>query len=156
MNNHQKLYQLYHQLNKAQQNLFNLMYGSIDTIKEEKIDWAIKQCERTLEKRVEKRDQKIDQIISTPIISQLPNIKVNGQPREQEYTKDGKIPEPGDLFYYQSQYSTEPLEGQVQRVHNGSIVSANGVPYDFKQITIKSKSELREEKLNEILTKNSN
>ena len=29
MNKYQKLYQLYHQLNKAQQNLFNLMYGSI-------------------------------------------------------------------------------------------------------------------------------
>jgi len=151
MNKSEKLYQLYHQLNKAQQNLFNLMYGSIDTIKEEKIDWAIKQCERTVKKNVEKRDQKIEQIISTPIISQLPNIKVNGQPREQEYTKDGKIPEPGDLFYYHSQYSDKPLEGQVKRVHNGSIVSINGVPYDFKQITIKSKSELREEKLNEIL-----
>ena len=150
MNNHQKLYQLYHQLNKAQQNLFNLMYGSIDTIKEEKIDWAIKQCERTVEKNVEKRDQKIEKIISTPIISQLPNITISKEPREQEYTQDGKIPEPGDLFYYQSQYSDKPLEGQVQRVHNGSIVSINGVPYDFKQITIKSKSELREEKINKL------
>jgi hypothetical protein len=156
MNKSEKLYQLYHQLNKAQQNLFNLMYGSIDTIKEEKIDWVIKQCERTVKKNVEKRDQKIEQIISTPIISQLPNIKVNGQPREQEYTKDGKIPEPGDLFYYQSQYSDQPLEGQVQRVHNGSIFSANGVPYDFKQITIKSKAEFREEKLNEILNGKNN
>ena len=150
MTKSEKLYQLYHQLNKAQQSLFNMMYGSIDTIKEEKIDWAIKQCERTLEKRVEKRDQKIDQIISTPIISQLPNIKVNGQPREQEYTQDGKIPEPGDLFYYHSQYSDKPLEGQVKIVHNGSIVSINGVPYDFKQITIKSKSELREEQINKL------
>lgn len=150
MNKSEKLYQLYHQLNKTQQNLFNLMYGSIDTIKEEKIDWAIKQCERTVQKNVEKRDQKIEQIISTPIISQLPNIKVNGQPREQEYTKDGKIPEPGDTFYYHSQYSDEPVKGQVQRVHNGSIVSANNVPYDFKQITIKSKSELREEQINKL------
>ena len=150
MNNYQKLYQLYHQLNKAQQNLFNLMYGSIDTIKEEKIDWAIKQCERTLEKNVEKRDQKIEQIISTHIISQLPNITISKEPREQEYTIDGKIPEPGDLFYYHSQYSDKPLEGQVKIVHNGSIVSTNGVPYDFKQITIKSKSELREEKINKL------
>ena len=150
MNNHQKLYQLYHQLNKTQQSLFNLMYGSIDTIKEWKIDWAIKQCERTVEKNVEKRDQKIEQIISTHIISQLPNITISKEPREQEYTQDGKIPEPGDLFYYQSQYSDKPLEGQVQRVHNGSIVSINGVPYDFKQITIKSKSELREEKINKL------
>jgi hypothetical protein len=151
MDKNHKLYQLYHQLNKAQQNLFNLMYGSIDTIKEEKIEWAIKQCERTLEKNVEKRDKKIDQIILPPLLSQLPNVKVNSQPREQEYTKDGKIPVPGDTFYYQSQYSDTPLEGQVQRVHNGSIVSANGVPYDFRQITIRSKSEFREEKLNEIL-----
>ena len=151
MNNHQKLYQLYHQLNKAQQNLFNLMYGSIDTIKEEKIDWAIKQCERTLEKRVEKRDQKIDQIILPPLLSQLPNVTINKQPIEQEYTQDGKIPVPGDLFYYQSQYSTEPREGQVKSVYHNSIVSINGVSYSFKEITIKSKSELREEKLNEIL-----
>ena len=149
MDKNHKLYQLYHQLNKAQQNLFNMMYGSIDTIKEEKIEWAIKQCERTLEKNVEKRDQKIDQIISP--IRHLPNVTVNGQPREQEYTKDGKIPVPGDTFYYQSQYSDTPLEGQVQRVHNGSIVSTNGVPYDFRQITIRSKSEFREEKLNEII-----
>ena len=150
MNNHQKLYQLYHQLNKTQQSLFNLMYGSIDTIKELKIDWAIKQCERTVEKNVEKRDQKIEQIISTHIISQLPNITISKEPREQEYTQDGKIPEPGDLFYYHSQYSDKPLEGQVKIVHNGSIVSINGVPYDFKQITIKSKSELREEKINKL------
>ena len=85
------------------------------------------------------------------IIKDLQNITINTQPREQEYTKDGKIPVPGDTFYYHSQYSDTPLEGQVQRVHNGSIVSANGVPYDFRQITIRSKSEFREEKLNEIL-----
>lgn len=150
MNKSEKLYQLYHQLNKAQQNLFNLMYGSIDTIKEEKIDWAIKQCERTVEKNVEKRDQKIDQIILPPLLSQLPNVTINKQPIEQEYTQDGKIPEPGDTFYYQSQYSDIPLKGQVQRVHNGSIVSANGVSYGFKQITIKSKSELREEQINKL------
>jgi hypothetical protein len=129
------------------------MYGSIDTIKEEKIEWAIKQCEKTLEKRVEKRDKKIDQIILPPLLSQLPNVTVNGQPREQEYTQDGKIPAPGDSFYYQSPYSDTPLEGEVLRVHNGSIVSTNGVPYDFKLITIKSKAEFREEKLNEILGK---
>lgn len=87
------------------------------------------------------------------LITQLLNITINSQPREQEYTQDGKIPAPGDTFYYHSQYSDTPLEGEVQRVHNGSIISTNGVPYDFKLITIKSKAEFREEKLNEILGK---
>ena len=73
------------------------------------------------------------------LITQLPKITINNQPREQEYTKDGKIPVTGDTFYYHSQYSDTPLEGEVQRVHNGSIISANGVPYDFRVITIKSK-----------------
>lgn len=39
---------LYNQCTKAQQNLFNRMYKSIDEIKEENIDWAIQQCERTI------------------------------------------------------------------------------------------------------------
>lgn len=150
---YQHLYQLYHQLNKGQQTVFNMMYGSIDTIREDKIDWAIKQCERSIAKNVEKRDQKINQII-TPIISQLPNIKVSSKPQEQQYTIDGKIPSPGDTFYYQSQYSDTPLEGKVKEVHNGAVVSSNGVQYDFSKITIKTVSDFREEKLNNLFNDN--
>ncbi len=141
MNKLQKIFQLYHQLNKSQQNLFNLLYGSVDSIKEDKIEWVIKQCERTINKNIEKRDQKIDQIFS-----QLPiNTKII------KYTQDNKIPESGDLFYYRSKYSDIVNEGIVNKVYNGSISSINGVSYSFKEITIKSKLELREEKLNEIL-----
>jgi hypothetical protein len=39
------------------------MYGSIETIEDNKIEWAIQQCERTIENNVEKRDMKINQIL---------------------------------------------------------------------------------------------
>lgn len=58
-----KLTNLYYQLTEGQKAFFNRMYGSIETIKDNKIEWAIKQCERTLENNVEKRDKKIDQIL---------------------------------------------------------------------------------------------
>ena len=38
------------QCTKEQQAFFDRMYGSRDTIPEEKIDWAIQQCERTIAK----------------------------------------------------------------------------------------------------------
>jgi hypothetical protein len=38
------------QCTKDQVELFNRMYGSVDSIKDDKIDWAIQQCERTVEK----------------------------------------------------------------------------------------------------------
>jgi hypothetical protein len=44
------LIDLYDQCIPEQQNMFNRMYGSIDTIPNEKIDWAIQQCERTIAK----------------------------------------------------------------------------------------------------------
>lgn len=58
-----KLTNLYYQLTDGQKALFNRMYGSIETIKDNKIEWAIQQCERTLENNVEKRDNKINQIL---------------------------------------------------------------------------------------------
>lgn len=42
------LKELYDQLPKPSQDLFNRMYVSVDEIKSEKIDWAIQQCETTL------------------------------------------------------------------------------------------------------------
>jgi hypothetical protein len=35
---------------EAQVDLFNRMYGSVETIAEDKMDWAIQQCERTVAK----------------------------------------------------------------------------------------------------------
>ena len=49
------LARLYHQCTPEQQALFNRMYGSLESISEEKIDWAIQQCERTVEKNKKKR-----------------------------------------------------------------------------------------------------
>ena len=47
----QLLQELYDQQTDAAKDLFNRMYVSVDKIPEEKIDWAIQQCERTLEKQ---------------------------------------------------------------------------------------------------------
>lgn len=45
---HQILRDLLAQCNPNQVDIFNRMYGSIDTIPHEKMDWAIQQCERTI------------------------------------------------------------------------------------------------------------
>lgn len=58
-----KLANLYYQLSEGQKALFNRMYGSIETIEDSKIEWAIQQCVRTIENNVEKRDKKINQIL---------------------------------------------------------------------------------------------
>ena len=58
-----KLANLYYQLSEGQKALFNRMYGSIETIEDSKIEWAIQQCARTIENNVEKRDKKINQIL---------------------------------------------------------------------------------------------
>ena len=58
-----KLTNLYYQLSEGQKALFNRMYGSIETIEDSKIEWAIQQCIRTIENNVEKRDKKINQIL---------------------------------------------------------------------------------------------
>lgn len=46
----QTLVDLYNQCTVGQQGLFNRMYGSTDKIPDEKVDWAIQQCEKTIKK----------------------------------------------------------------------------------------------------------
>lgn len=46
----QTLSELLDQCTEPQQDLFERMYGAVSTIPESKIDWAIQQCERTIEK----------------------------------------------------------------------------------------------------------
>lgn len=58
-----KLRNLYHQVTDKQKEVFNRMYKSVDEITDDKIEWAITQCERTLESNREKRDTKIEQIL---------------------------------------------------------------------------------------------
>lgn len=48
MSKRKKLAELFEQLSTPQQELFKKMYKNVDTIPEEKIDWAIIQCKRTL------------------------------------------------------------------------------------------------------------
>jgi hypothetical protein len=55
----QTLIDLYNRCTPEQQNLFNRMYVSVTDIPDEKIDWAIQQCERTIAKNNEKRDEKL-------------------------------------------------------------------------------------------------
>lgn len=43
---------LYWQLTIEQQQFFNRMYGSLNSIPEEKKNWAIQQCKRTIAKNV--------------------------------------------------------------------------------------------------------
>ena len=45
-----QLHELLDQCTEEQRAFFDRMYGSRDTIPEEKIDWAIQQCERTIVK----------------------------------------------------------------------------------------------------------
>ncbi len=48
------LIDLYNQLTLAQQDLFNRMYVGVEEIPDDKIDWAIQQCERTISKNKQK------------------------------------------------------------------------------------------------------
>lgn len=66
----------------------------------------------------------------------------------------GSIPSKGDIFYYQSKYSKNLVEGIVDYVTDSLIKSKNGTYYNFEEIFIKTKLEIREEKINEILRKN--
>jgi hypothetical protein len=51
---HDELRSLLDQCTEPQKKLFNRMYESIDEIPPEKMDWAIQQCERTIEMNKEK------------------------------------------------------------------------------------------------------
>jgi hypothetical protein len=155
MSKKEQLKNLFYQLKKNQQTLFNMMYGSIDTIADDRVDWALKQVERTLQKNIDNLDKKIDQIISTNPIA-IPNISTNIIQKlktkpEPEFSQDGKTPQKGDIFYYQSKYNKNILEGEVDHVYHNSIRSKNGASYKFSEITIKTKSELREEIINKII-----
>ena len=44
-----QLHRLLDQCTKEQEAKFDRMYGSRDTIPEDRVDWAIHQCERTVE-----------------------------------------------------------------------------------------------------------
>ena len=42
------LRELYNQCTDRQQSLFNRMYNSVDEVPEDRLNWAIKQCENTI------------------------------------------------------------------------------------------------------------
>jgi len=50
---------LYSQCTQAQQNIFNLMYKSLEDVSDKQIDWAIEQCERTIIKK-KSQGQRLD------------------------------------------------------------------------------------------------
>ena len=50
------LVRLYNKLKPGNQDIFNRMYGSIDVITDDKIDWAIVQCENQINRNKQKTD----------------------------------------------------------------------------------------------------
>lgn len=44
------LSELYHSMPPANQNVFNMMYKSLDGVEDEQLCWAICQCETTIQK----------------------------------------------------------------------------------------------------------
>jgi hypothetical protein len=147
MNKKQKLEELYKKLTDGQRFGFNFLYGSPHTISDDKIDKAITACENYITK-------KSNSIHTIPGIN-FTSSTASSVPRVT-HCLCGNIPSKGDIFYYQSKYSKVPLEGIVDIIYNDSIRSKNGTGYKFDEITIKPKSEIREEKLNEILGRTSN
>lgn len=79
----------------------------------------------------------------------LPVIK-KSKPLPPKITSDGKRPDVGCTFYYQSKYSDTVIEGTIAQVQYDSIISANGTKYSFKEIWIKDKGEMRDELINKI------
>lgn len=67
------------------------------------------------------------------------------------FTIDGKVPSVGDTFYYSSKHANRITEGTVLNVGLGNITSKNGVIYRFNEITLKPRSEIRNEIINSIL-----
>ena len=142
MNKKEKLEELYHKLTNGQRFGFNFVYGSLDTISDDKIDKAITTCELYVSRK-------------SNLITTLPNINFTSSTASLTPTAThclcGNIPSSGDIFYYHSKYSKVPLEGIVSNVQNGYIRSKNGTHYNFEEITIKPKSVIRDEIINEIL-----
>ena len=147
MNKKEKLEELYKKLTNGQRFGFNFLYGSLDTISDDKIDKAITTCEQYTSRKPN-------------LITTLPNFNLSGLTSSLTPTAThclcGNIPSSGDIFYYHSKYSKVPLEGIVSNVQNGYIRSKNGTHYKFEEITIKPKSEIRDELINEILNWKSN
>ena len=147
MNKKEKLEELYKKLTNGQRFGFNFLYGSLDTISDDKIDKAIKTCEQYVSRKPN-------------LITTLPNINFTTSTASVTPTVThclcGNIPSTGDIFYYQSKYSKVPLEGIVDIIYHDSIRSKNGTAYRFDEITIKPKSVIRDEILNEILGRISN
>jgi hypothetical protein len=147
MNKKEKLEELYNKLTMSQRFGFNFLYGSLDTISDDKIDKAITACENYITK-------KPNSIHTIPGIN-FTSSTASSVPRVT-HCLCGNIPSKGDIFYYQSKYSKVPLEGIVDIIYNDSIRSKNGTGYKFDEIIIKPKSEIRDELLNEILNGKNN
>lgn len=147
LNKKEKLEELYKKLTDGQRFAFNFLYGSLNTISDDKIDKAITNCENYISRKPN-------------IIHTLPGINFTSSTASVTPTVThclcGNIPSKGDIFYYQSKYNKVPLEGIVDIIYHDSIRSKNGTAYRFDEITIKPKSEIREEILNEILGRASN
>ena len=147
MNKKKKLEELYNKLTNGQRFGFNFLYGSLDTISDDKIDKAISTCEKFTS-------------IKPNVITTLPGINFTSLTASTVPTVThclcGNIPSKDDIFYYHSKYSKVPLEGIVDVIYHDSIRSKNGTGYKFDEITIKPKSEIRDEILNEILGRTSN
>ena len=147
MNKKEKLEELYRKLTGGQKFGFNFLYGSLDTITDDKIDAAITTCEQYVSRKPN-------------LITTLPGINFTTSTTSITPTVThclcGNIPSSGDIFYYQSKYSKVPLEGIVDIIYHDSIRSKNGTAYRFDEITIKPKSVIRDEIINEILRKSSN
>ena len=142
MNKKKKLEELYNKLTNGQRFGFNFLYGSPDTISDDKIDAAITACENYISKKYNN-------------IHTIPGINFTSSTASITPTVThclcGNIPSKGDIFYYQSKYSKVPLEGIVDVIYHDSIRSKNGTAYKFDEITIKPKSVIRDELINEIL-----
>ena len=147
MNKKEKLEELYQKITMSQRFGFNFLYGSLDTITDDKIDAAITTCEQYVSRKPN-------------LITTLPNFNLSGLTASLIPTVShcmcGNIPSSGDIFYYHSKYSKVPLEGIVDVIYHDSIRSKNGTAYKFDEITIKPKSVIRDEIINEILRKTSN
>jgi hypothetical protein len=147
MKKKEKLDKLYKKLSNGQRFGFNFLYGSPSDISDDKIDTAIKTCESYISKKPN-------------LIQTLPGINFTTSTASTTPTVThclcGNIPSKGDIFYYQSKYSKVPLEGIVDVIYHDSIRSKNGTAYKFDEITIKPKSVIRDELINEILRKASN
>lgn len=147
MNKKEKLEELYKKLTDGQRFGFNFLYGSPHTISDNKIDKAISTCEKYTS-------------IKPNVITTIPGINFTSSTAsvipKLTHCLCGNIPSSGDIFYYQSKYSKVPLEGIVDIIYQDSIRSKNGTAYKFDEITIKPKSVIRDEIINEILNGKNN